>query len=138
MSYQLKDQFGPSAPRAIAAMIRAVHARFPHDAFLADALAGYGPLALTARGQQVAAALHRHLPADYPLAVDILLQSARQPHDHQARGGMAAFLYPFVLPALTGGQASPDVARSAAAPVVFAAVAPFFASRSPAQLARER
>ena len=93
MSYQLKDQFGPSAPRAIAAMIRAVHARFPHDAFLADALAGYGPLALTARGQQVAAALHRHLPADYPLAVDILLQSARQPHDHQARGGMAAFLY---------------------------------------------
>jgi 3-methyladenine DNA glycosylase AlkC len=93
MSYQLKDQFGPSAPRAIASMIRAVHARFPHDEFLEDALSGYGPLALTARGQQVAAALHRHLPADYPLAVDILLRSARQPHEHVAKGGMAAFLY---------------------------------------------
>ncbi len=93
MSYQLKDQFGPSAPRAIAAMIRAVHAKFPHDEFLADALAGYGPLALTARGQQVAAALHKHLPADFPRAVDILLESARQPHDHVAKGGMAAFLY---------------------------------------------
>jgi 3-methyladenine DNA glycosylase AlkC len=93
MSYQLKDQFGPSAPRAIAAMIRAVHEEFPHQEFLRDSLSGYGPLALTARGQQIATALHRHLPADYPLAVDILLRSASQTHGHKASGGMAAFLY---------------------------------------------
>jgi hypothetical protein len=37
---QLKDQFGESVPRAIAAMIRAVHAEFPHDDFLADVRQG--------------------------------------------------------------------------------------------------
>jgi len=40
MASQLKEQFGASAPRAIAAMIRAVHAGFPHDAFLRDVLSG--------------------------------------------------------------------------------------------------
>jgi len=89
----LKDQFGESAPRAIAAMIRAVHADFPQEEFLRDALAGYGPLSLTARGQQIAAALRRHLPQDYPRAIDILLRSAGQSHQHRASGGMAAFLY---------------------------------------------
>lgn len=93
MASQLKDQFGPSVPRAIAAMIRAVHAGFPHEAFLRDALQGYGPLTLTARGVQIADALHAHLPADYPRAVEILLASATQPHDHRASSGMAGFLY---------------------------------------------
>ncbi|HEY6125613.1 MAG TPA: hypothetical protein VIV63_13255, partial [Steroidobacteraceae bacterium] len=93
MSYQLKDQFGPSAPRAIAGMIRAVHPDFPHDDFLREVLAGYGPLSLTGRGFHVAAALRKHLPAHFPQAVDVLLASASQPHGHQASGGMAAFLY---------------------------------------------
>jgi 3-methyladenine DNA glycosylase AlkC len=93
LSYQLKDQFGESAPRAIAAMIRAVHPEFAHEAFLRDALAGYGPLALTARGQQVAVALSKHLPAEFPRAIEVLLASASQPHEHRASGGMAAFLY---------------------------------------------
>jgi 3-methyladenine DNA glycosylase AlkC len=86
--YQLKDQFGPSAPRAIAGMI---HAVYPD--FLRDALSGYGPLSLTARGFQVASALRRHLPEDYPRAVRILLESAGQPHEHRASAGMAGFLY---------------------------------------------
>jgi 3-methyladenine DNA glycosylase AlkC len=93
MTYQLKDQFGPSAPRAIATMIRAVHPSFPERAFLRDALAGYGPQSLTQRGRQVAEALHRHLPDDYGHAIDILLASADQPHGHQASRGMAGFLY---------------------------------------------
>jgi 3-methyladenine DNA glycosylase AlkC len=93
MASQLKDQFGPGAARAIAAMIRAVHADFPHDAFLRDALAGYGPLSLTGRGFHIAEALRKHLPQDFPKAVDVLLASASQPHDHRASGGMAAFLY---------------------------------------------
>jgi 3-methyladenine DNA glycosylase AlkC len=93
MADLLKDQFGPSAPRAIAAMIRAVHADFSHEGFLRDALAGFGPLSLTGRGFHIAAALRKHLPADFPLAVDVLLASAAQPHRHQASGGMAAFLY---------------------------------------------
>jgi 3-methyladenine DNA glycosylase AlkC len=90
---QLKDQFGESVPRAIAAMIRAVHADFPHDSFIADVRAGYGPLSLTQRGLHIAAALRKHLPQEYPRAVRILVDSATQPHDHVASGGMAAFLY---------------------------------------------
>jgi len=74
-------------------MIRAVHADFPHDAFLKDALSGFGPLSLTGRGFQIAAALRKHLPAGYPQAVEVLLASTAQPHDHRASGGMAAFLY---------------------------------------------
>ncbi len=93
MSYQLKDQFGPSAPRAIAGMIRAVHAEFPHDAFLRDALEGYGAQSLTGRGFQIAEALRKHLPPRFPEAIEVLLASASQPHEHRASGGMAGFLY---------------------------------------------
>lgn len=93
MAGQLKDGFGASVPRAIASMIRAVFPPFAHDAFLRDALAGYGPLSLTGRGHHIAAALRRHLPQDYPRAVEILLASASQPHRHGAAGGMASFLY---------------------------------------------
>jgi 3-methyladenine DNA glycosylase AlkC len=89
----LKDQFGPSAPRAIAAMIGAVHPDFPREAFLRDALAGFGPLPLTGRGFKIAAALRKHLPDEYPRALEVLLASASQPHEHRASGGMAAFLY---------------------------------------------
>lgn len=93
MASQLKDQFGESVPRAIAAMIRAVRADFPHDEFIADVRAGYGPLSLTQRGFHVAAALKKHLPPHYPDAIGVLLASASQPHEHKASGGMAAFLY---------------------------------------------
>ena len=93
MAAQLKDQFGTSVPRAIAMMISAVHSAFPREAFLRDALAGYGALSLTGRGFHVATALRTHLPADYPRAVEILVASATQPHDHRATGGMASFLY---------------------------------------------
>ena len=74
-------------------MIRAVHAPFAHDAFLEDVLTGYAPLSLTGRGFHIAAALKKHLPPDYPDAIEVLLASASQPHEHRASGGMAAFLY---------------------------------------------
>jgi 3-methyladenine DNA glycosylase AlkC len=74
-------------------MIRTVHPEFPQAEFLRDVLAGYGPLSLTGRGFHIAAALRKHLPAEYPQAVEVLLASASQPHGHQASGGMAAFLY---------------------------------------------
>ena len=93
MASQLKDQFGPSVPRAIAAMIGAVHGTFPRRAFLRDALKGYQPLSLTARGAHIAAALQRHLPAEFPRAVEILVASATQPHAHKSGSGMSGFLY---------------------------------------------
>lgn len=93
MAAALKDQFGPGVPRAIAGMIGAVHARFPQREFLRDALRGYGPLSLTGRAAHIATALHRHLPADYPRAIDILLASASRPHGHRAASGMTGFLF---------------------------------------------
>ena len=74
-------------------MIRAVHPDFPQAEFLRDALSGFGPLSLTGRGFHIAAVLRKHLPADYPGAIEVLLASASQPHEHRASGGMAAFLY---------------------------------------------
>ena len=92
MASQLRDQFGESVPRAIARMIVAVHPEFPRPAFLRDALAGYGPLSLTGRGFHIAAALRKHLPPDFPRAVEILLASVSQAHGHRG-GSMASFLY---------------------------------------------
>jgi 3-methyladenine DNA glycosylase AlkC len=74
-------------------MVSAVHPGFPRAAFLRDVLEGYGPLSLTARGQRVAEALRRHLPADYPRAVAVLLESASRPHRHRATSGMSGFLF---------------------------------------------
>src|SRR4051812_34227455 len=93
MAAALKEQFGPSVPRAIAAMISGVHPEFPAAGFLRDALAGYVPLSLTGRGFHIATALREHLPQDYPRAVGILVDSATQRHGHTAAGGMASFLY---------------------------------------------
>jgi 3-methyladenine DNA glycosylase AlkC len=93
VSYQLKDQFGESAPRAIAAMIGALTPDFAQREFLRDVLRDYAALSLTARGQRVAEMLRRHLPQEYPRALQILLDSASQPHAHRASRGMAGFLY---------------------------------------------
>ncbi|HTU67276.1 MAG TPA: DNA alkylation repair protein [Steroidobacteraceae bacterium] len=92
MADTLKSQFGPAVPRELARMIRAVHAEFPHEDFVRDVLKGYGPLSLTGRGWHIAAALQRHLPADYPRAVEILVASSTQPRA-AAAGGMDSFLY---------------------------------------------
>jgi 3-methyladenine DNA glycosylase AlkC len=90
---QLKDQFGPGVPRAIAGMIHAVYPRFRGEDFIRDVLKSYEPLSLTARAARIADAMHTHLPTDFSRAVDILLASASQPHDHRAANGMTAFLY---------------------------------------------
>jgi 3-methyladenine DNA glycosylase AlkC len=92
MAGELKARFGESVPRAIAKMIVAVNPDFPRQAFLREALAGYGPLSLTGRAFHIATALHEHLPQDYPRAVQLLLDSASQSHDHRG-GSMASFLY---------------------------------------------
>jgi 3-methyladenine DNA glycosylase AlkC len=93
MAHELRNEFGPSAPRAIAQMISAVHRPFAREKFVESVLRGYAPLSLTARGWRIADVLKEHLPEDYPTAVRLLVESARQPHEHRAAGGMAGFLY---------------------------------------------
>ena len=93
MAAALKDQFGPVVPQTIAAMLGAVHAEFPREAFLKDALSGYEPLSLTERARQISHALHAHLPTDYAQAIRLLVASTRVPHDHRAASGMSGFLF---------------------------------------------
>lgn len=93
MAEPLIAQYGPDVPQAIARMVAAVHPRFDVDAFLNDALTGYNALALMPRGTHLARALHRHLPADYPEALRILLASIDQPHGRAPGLSLASFLY---------------------------------------------
>ncbi|MBK7006562.1 MAG: DNA alkylation repair protein, partial [Burkholderiales bacterium] len=93
MAEPLVAQYGPDVPQAIARMVAAVHPQFDTDAFLTDALTGYEALALMPRGKHMARALHRHLPADYPEALGILLASIDQPHGRAPGLSLASFLY---------------------------------------------
>jgi 3-methyladenine DNA glycosylase AlkC len=93
MAEPLKNHFGTDVPATIAAMVSAVHPRFPAAAFVRDALQGYEALELMPRGRHVAAALHRHLPQDFTRAAAILVASAAQPVARVVGAGMAGFLF---------------------------------------------
>ena len=98
MAERLKDRYGEDVPRRIAAMIAAVHPGFPARAFVRTALDGYAQLDLMARGQQVARALHAHLPAHFPEAAAILVRSLGPALGAGGGDGMAPFVYlPHVL-----------------------------------------
>jgi 3-methyladenine DNA glycosylase AlkC len=93
MAEPLKNHYGAEMPRAIARMIEAVHAPFDSRAFLHDALDGYDALELMQRGRKIADALHAHLPASYPQAMEILLASIDQPAGLPGKNPMASFLF---------------------------------------------
>lgn len=93
MAAPLINQYGHDVPQAIARMVAAVHPHFDVDAFLRDALSGYDALALMPRGKHIAQALQRHLPADYPEALRILLASLDQPHGRDPGLSLASFLF---------------------------------------------
>ena len=93
MAEPLKNQYGPEVPARLAREVAAVHPGFDREAFLADALAGYGALDLMARGRHLAAVLHRHLPVDYEAAVDVLLASVQAAPPPEAATAMAPFFY---------------------------------------------
>jgi 3-methyladenine DNA glycosylase AlkC len=94
----LKNHFGSEIPKRIAGTISAVFSDFDADTFLAEALKGYEVLDLTPRGWQIAKALRRHLPDDYPKAAEILIASLGPKLDRTEELGMAPFFYlPHVL-----------------------------------------
>jgi 3-methyladenine DNA glycosylase AlkC len=93
MAEPLKNSYGPTIPRKIAERIGRVHSAFPAKAFLADVLNGYDELDLMARGRQIARALRRHLPTDFPRAVEILLASAGHPVTETEDSGISSFIY---------------------------------------------
>ncbi|WP_096695608.1 DNA alkylation repair protein [Polaromonas sp. AER18D-145] len=93
MAEPLVNQYGPDVPQAIARMITAVYPVFESRKFVADALKGYETLTLMPRSKHIARALQRHLPSDYPRALDILLASLDQPHGRDRGLTLGSFLY---------------------------------------------
>ena len=93
MAEPLKNQYGPEVPARLAREVAAVYPGFDREAFLADALAGYGALDLMARGRHLATVLHRHLPADFEAAVGVLLASVQAAPPPEAATAMAPFFY---------------------------------------------
>lgn len=94
MAEPLKNSFDERIPRAIARQIKAAWSAFDTEKFLGDALDGYEGLELMDRGRWIARSIARHLPGDYPDALDILMRSIekRRPGD-QIEGSMASFFY---------------------------------------------
>ena len=95
MAESLKTFFSPSLVRRLAADIARVHPSFPSRGFVRDATKGLDDLELLDRGKHITRALERHLPANYPDAIDILLRSLGPEHatDELLGVGMAPFYY---------------------------------------------
>lgn len=93
MAEPLKNQFGTDVVQRIAAMLTAVHPQFAARPFIAAATENFEPLSLTQRARHIARALHRHLPARYEAACDILVASLGPKSEHTEGAGMAPFLY---------------------------------------------
>ena len=83
MAEPLKARYGPEIARRLAAEVRQAWPEFDVQAFLADALDGYEALELMPRGRHLAAALQRHLPDDYPRALELLLAYIATPQPAQ-------------------------------------------------------
>lgn len=94
-STAFKDQLGEAAVGRLADALLAAYPDFPHAAFVRDALRGLPALELKARVSHIIAALHAHLPADYPRALEVIVAAGE--------GGRRAA----VPPALRGFAAWP-------------------------------
>lgn len=95
MADALKTFFSPALVQQLARDVAAVHPAFDSAAFVRDATKGQGALELVARAKLIATALHRHLPAKYSDAIDVLLRSLDEEHttDELEGVGMAPFFY---------------------------------------------
>jgi 3-methyladenine DNA glycosylase AlkC len=112
----LKQFFSPALVRRLADDVGRVHAAFDRRAFVTAACAGLARLELLDRGRHISRALARHLPPDYPAAIDVLLASLGPEHagDELLGAGMAPFFYlPHTLFVAEHGLAHFDVSMRA-------------------------
>lgn len=93
MPEPLKNSFGRDIPVWIADRIKTAHPTFDAENFIVDVIDGYDALELTPRGWHIAHCLHRHLPASYPEALEILLASLGDEINESALTGMEQFRY---------------------------------------------
>jgi 3-methyladenine DNA glycosylase AlkC len=87
----LKKQFGEAVVDRLAHEIHGSYAQFRVKQFVHDALEGFEQLELLDRARHLARVLQRHLPAEYPAALDVLL--ATLPAAKSPLSGMASFFY---------------------------------------------
>ena len=113
MAEPLVLQYGPAIPRKIGAMLAGAVPGLSADAFVHDALQGYDALALMARGEHIAHAMRRHLPADDAEALACVRLAAEQPVDCGTES-LARFLYlPFTCYVAKYGLTQFDAALDA-------------------------
>ena len=95
MADALKTFFVPALIRRLAGDLARAHPKFPVRAFVKDACAELDDLELLDRGRHITRALAKHLPRDYPQAIDVLLRSLGPEHatDELLGVGMAPFFY---------------------------------------------
>lgn len=93
--FTLKSFFSRALVCRLAADLASVHPSFPAGKFVKDASAGLQKLELLDRARQIANALAKHLPQNYPDAIDVLLRSLGPEHetDELLGVGMAPFFY---------------------------------------------
>jgi 3-methyladenine DNA glycosylase AlkC len=91
----LKTFFNPALVKRLAAEVQRAQPSFAVAAFVKEACRGLDDLALLARGKHISVALAKHLPKDYPAAIDVLLRSLGPKHasDELLGVGMAPFYY---------------------------------------------
>ncbi|MEM7032406.1 MAG: hypothetical protein AAF629_22835, partial [Chloroflexota bacterium] len=79
-SFSLKDQlFNPEKVDYLATTITGVYSDFPHQSFCQRVVAAFPQLELKERIAHITTCLHEDLPADYLVALDILLRSQNFP-----------------------------------------------------------
>ena len=91
MAEPLKLQFGAPVVRRLAREIADVYPDFALRSFERDALRGFDDLELIDRGRRLAGVVRRHLPADFPAALDVLMRTI--PPVRPTGAGMAPFFY---------------------------------------------
>ncbi|MGN6107367.1 MAG: DNA alkylation repair protein [Kofleriaceae bacterium] len=91
MPSKLKDFFDRSVISAIAGALRRGHRQLDERAFVAECMAGLDALELVGRGAHIAAAMRRHLLADYRAAIDAMLGALD--FELATPSSMAAFRY---------------------------------------------
>jgi 3-methyladenine DNA glycosylase AlkC len=95
MAEALKTFFSPALVRRLAGDLARVQPGFDRKAFVREATRGLDDLELLDRGKHIARAMARHLPQDYPAAIDVLLESLGDEHvtDELVGVGMGPFFY---------------------------------------------
>lgn len=93
MSYELRDFYDASVIADIARDLKRAYPAFDSRAFSQQCLDGLAPLSLTGRAAHIAAAMRRHLPADFDQVAEILERSlGHHTPDHNG-SSMASFKF---------------------------------------------